>query len=149
MRPIRRILAATDFSPDSEEAARYAVELARSLGAQVTLLHVFQPPMYPRDPATGTIAAAQLPAVYQLAREALEQAASTVEAALAQPVETQLVDDSPAEGILRAAREGDFDLIAMGTHGRTGLKHLLMGSVAERVVRYADRPVLTVHEAAH
>ena len=150
MKTIRRILVATDFSEDSEEATRYAVTLARALGAQVTLFHACQPPVYPSAEAGVIMAGAELIAsLVESARTALAEAGPRAAAALGRPVATQLDEGAPTECILRAARTGEFDLIVMGTHGRTGLRHLLLGSVAEHIVRRAALPVLTVHAPRH
>ena len=108
----------------------------------VTVLTVFQPP-------TLAVAAEVLTSALDVrtlgrASQGLAEAARRVAAAGALDVVTVLCEGSPYDEILAHAREGRFDLIVMGTHGRTGLEHMLMGSVAEKVVRTAPCPVLTV-----
>jgi nucleotide-binding universal stress UspA family protein len=136
--PIRTILHPTDFSGPSEIAFRMACALARDCGARLVVLHVAEFPanVYPEatrhdDPAL------RHPALWAKVRR-LRPPSPEV------PVEHRLADGDAAEEVLRAARETGSDLVVMGTHGRTGLRHLLMGSVAERVVRQAPCPVLTV-----
>jgi nucleotide-binding universal stress UspA family protein len=136
--PIRTILHPTDFSGPSGLAFRMACGLARDFGARLVVLHVAEFPanVYPEatrheDPAR------RHPALWAKVRR-LRPPSPEV------PVEHWLADGDAAEEVLRAARETGSDLIVMGTHGRTGLKHLLMGSVAQQVVRKAPCPVLTV-----
>jgi nucleotide-binding universal stress UspA family protein len=136
--PIRTILLPTDFSDPSGLAFRLACALARDFGARLVLLHVVEFPanVYPEatrhdDPAL------RHPALWDKVRQ-LRLPSPEVR------VEHRLADGDAAAEVLRAAAETHSDLIVMGTHGRTGLKHLLMGSVAEQVVRKAPCPVLTV-----
>jgi nucleotide-binding universal stress UspA family protein len=150
MTHIRKILVATDFSEDSEEATRYAVELGRALDGGVTLFHACQPQVYPTPDAGVIMVGPELIAsLVEAARAALHEAAPRAAAALGRPVATELGEGAPTDCILRAAVDGGFDLIVMGTHGRTGLRHLLLGSVAEHVVRHSSIPVMTVHAARH
>jgi nucleotide-binding universal stress UspA family protein len=138
MLPIRTILHPTDFSPCSAEAFQVACSLARDYGARLFLLHV-QPPVVitgewglpPPEPAD----------VRKTLQEQLGQ--------LRPPdpkisVEHHLKEGEAVAEILRLAQESHCDLIVIGTHGWTGLNRLLMGSVAEEVVRKAPCPVLTV-----
>lgn len=121
----REILLATDFSEPSRAAARVAVEYARRFGARLHLLHVVSPTT---DPAPR-------PTLEHLAEELGREV----------PVVTAVVSGLPvAEEIVRYARTHRIDLIVVGTHGRTGPSRLLLGSVAERVVRTAPCPVLAV-----
>ena len=144
MRPIRKILAVTDFSPCADEALLHALEMARRFDAAVTLLHVYAIPVIELPP--GVIVAGSAEMIDGLVRsgnEALEARRRSAD----RPLDTKLVEGIPFVEILRVATEGDYDLLVLGTHGRTGLKHLVFGSVAERVVRKAPCPVLIVHEA--
>jgi nucleotide-binding universal stress UspA family protein len=147
MRPICSILAATDFSPGSAEALTFAFDLARTLGARVTLFHAWQLPSYVFPDGSAYVMPPE-----ELARLAaqidaqLAAAARDAEKRTGGAVATRSATGRPADEIVRAARDGDYDLIVMGTHGRTGLKHLFLGSVAENVVRHADRPVITVRQ---
>ena len=132
--PVERILVAIDFSLCSLTALEYAEELARSLGAELLLLHA------EGSPAVGSVMAALSHAA---AERELER---TVQHLRAHQLEARslLRPGSPPEEVLKAAEDERASLIVMGTHGRTGVAHLLMGSVAERVVRGAPCPVLTV-----
>jgi nucleotide-binding universal stress UspA family protein len=147
---IRRILAPTDFSETSQTAVRYALDLAQKTNARVTLLHAYTLPVYP----AGVDGAAFIPSFTALA-EPVRMAEAEIGELVARLGPTKVVLDSrtvagpPADAIIQMARDEAFDLIVMGTHGRTGLRHLLLGSVAERVVRTATTPVLTIcHRAA-
>lgn len=143
---ISRILVPVDFSPHSDRALRYAASLARRLGASLELLHVVEDPF-----ATGAWSSeVYVPNVTELldsmiadARRRLEDLKDIV-APEGVPISTVVLKGRPAPTILEHAKNGQFDLVVMGTHGRTGLAHLLMGSVAEAVVRRAPCPVLTL-----
>lgn len=134
---IRVILHPTDFSPGCEHSLQVARSLARDLGARLVLLHVVPYGFYANDMTVPVD-----PGVY---REALAEECQLVDGPdLKFPAETRLARGDAAEEILRAAAELDCGLIVMGTHGRTGLSRLLMGSVTEYVVPRADCPVLAV-----
>lgn len=140
MLPIKTILHPTDFSGPSEYAFQLACSLARDYGAKLVVLHVDMPPV-----TMGEVITYMEPENY---KEKLWAEFHRLEAS--EPgirdlrVETKLVEGNPAKEILRAANEIMPELIVMGTHGRTGLGRLLMGSVAEEVVRKSLFPVLTV-----
>lgn len=149
MAPFKKILVPIDFSPYSERATALAIELAKKFDSSLTLLHAYSIPTYP------------LPEGYVLASpevvaDLMEKTSSAMKAVRARvleqgvaKVESLLVEGSAFAEIVRTAREKNFDLIVMGTHGRTGLKHALMGSVAEKVVRKAHCPVLSVRDPEH
>src|SRR6266511_5710538 len=143
---IRQILAPTDFSEFSKQAVQCAYELAQKFGAKLLLLHVVELPPYPIDgfvPArTGLLEDLQRQASLDLAQVLLEAQGATVE------IRRQVVVGIPYRTIVEVAAAEKVDLIVMATHGRTGLSHLVMGSVAERVVRTAPCPVLTIRPAA-
>jgi nucleotide-binding universal stress UspA family protein len=146
--PIARILVPVDFSSHSDRAFRYALRLASRFGASVELLHVVDNPV-----ASGTWTAEvyvpNLPEILDsLLREAEKRLAALKSAAAGEgvSVETHVLTGQPAHTIIEHGRTGGFDLIVMGTHGRTGFSHLFAGSVAERVVRRAPCPVLTVRD---
>ena len=145
MSEIRRILSPVDFSDTSEHALSYAIDLASRLGADVQLVHVYQIPAYAL-PDGALIAQpdyiAKLTDELQRELDDLVRRFSGHEVKL----EGHLVQGVPYVEITRVAKEKGADMIVMGTHGRTGLKHLLLGSVAERVVRTAEVPVLTVRK---
>lgn len=156
MPEVRLILVPVDFSAGSEAAAAYAGWLAGQLGARVRLMHAV-------EPATSAMPSGVPPYVYEqlrasreaVRREAereLEAMAARLEGRDGAPrpevaVETGAVDraESAGDTIVRVARDARADLIVMGTHGRSGLRRMLLGSVAEQVVRSADCPVLTLH----
>jgi nucleotide-binding universal stress UspA family protein len=137
---LRVILHPTDFSPCSESALRVARSLARDHGARLIVLHVAPLEVL----IDGTTAVAWDPQSY---RDALEQARGRIEGTdLKYPVETRLGRGDEVTEILQAAQEVECGLIVLGTHGRTGLGRLLMGSVAEAVLRRAACPVLVVKD---
>jgi nucleotide-binding universal stress UspA family protein len=149
MDPIKKILCPTDFSDSSQAACALAVELAGKLGASVDFVHVVQAPVYVgwEDSPAGLAATAQL---LEQTRERCEQqlkAAAEQYTGRGVTIECELQDGTPHQQIAELSKQ--VDLIVMGTHGRTGLPHLLMGSVAERVVRTASCPVLTVPMHRH
>jgi universal stress protein A len=148
MKPFKKILVPVDFSPQSAEAVRYAADLSRRCEASVELLHVFQTTTYALPESYVVPAGSQLQAIMNEFESQLCAAKRAAEDAGALHVETQLLHGGVATEILRCAREHECDLLVMGTHGRTGMKHMLLGSVAEYLVRVAPCPVLTVHAPA-
>jgi len=143
---ITRILVPMDFSEESSRAAEYALSLAAKLGASVELLHVVEDPI-----ASGAWGAeayvVNVPdLITELEADAKRRLASIKAGYEAHgvPIETSVVTGSPARTIVALAEGQECRLIVMGTHGRSGLSHMLLGSVAERVVRTAPCPVLTV-----
>lgn len=133
---VRVILHPTDFSVDSEAALQVARSLARDHGARLIILHVATLDVF----SDGTAAAEIDNGVYREALDDLRRRISGPD--LKHPVETLLSRGFAAEGIIESAKNVGCDLIVMGTHGRTGLTRLLMGSVAENVLPRADCPVL-------
>lgn len=147
----KRILVATDFSPGASAALDHAVDLAERFGATVVALHVWPPPTVLR--ADDALSLAGQP-YQQLAELASRRASAEMDEFLAPLAERegvwfrrQVAMGDPAETIVEVATDGEFDLIVMGTHGRTGLKRMILGSVAEAVCRHAPCPVLTIREA--
>jgi len=141
---VTRILVPTDFSPGAEGALRWGVTLADKLGAELIFLHVL-------DLNLGAVAGlpsdvAAIPAVDELARLLRAEATESMGALAARypKARTIILEGSPRDAIPRVAREEGASLIVMGTLGRTGLSHLVFGSVAEHVVRHSPVPVLTV-----
>jgi len=132
------ILHPTDFSEHSQFAFRLACALARDYNARLVLLHVMQPPMVVY--AGGPVPAEMWPSAEEVQGHLhqLENDAHRVR------VESQILEGDPVDMILRAAKETHSDLIVMGTHGRRALARLLVGSVAESVLRKSPCPVLTV-----
>ena len=141
--PFQRILCPIDFDANSFGALDTACKLAREGGAKLQLLHVVPITV----PATGQpLAIEPMEGAARDARIRLERLAGE----RLQNIEHELavVTGDPAAEIVRIAGESNPDVIVMATHGRTGLRHLLLGSVAERVVREAPCPVLTVRASA-
>jgi nucleotide-binding universal stress UspA family protein len=139
MFPIRTVLHPTDFSDRSDAAFGVAAALARDYGARLVVLHVA-----PND----VVYAGLIGAVRTDPRRYLEAIAARLAEyhadGLAAPIATHLVEGEVVAGILRAAAEVAADLIVLGSHGRSGLGRVLLGSVAEGVLRHAPCPVLTV-----
>lgn len=138
----RKILCPTDFSEGSRQALRLALE---KLGteSQLVLAHVWQPP-YVYGPDAGGPGEV-MTETKSLAVNELERWKSEAEQLGAPQVSTLLVTGAPWHEIVELARrDPEIDLIVMGSHGYTGLTHVLLGSVAEKVVRHAPCPVLTV-----
>ena len=143
---LRRILHATDFSPASTPSLRWAIELARANRGQLLVLHVMTPPALAM-PAEGYVS----PALYEsLESSARAQARKRLDAVVARARKAGaratglLLEGVPHEVIARTARSRKADLLVIGTHGRSGLAKLFLGSVATRLVSMAPRPVLTV-----
>jgi nucleotide-binding universal stress UspA family protein len=145
---LKRILVPSDFSECSDAAVRYGLELARKFGAKLYLLHVVQ------DPATqpwGTegFAVPLLEAVEQWQKDAKIRLENSIPADDRANTSAFCAIASPFPEILRFAADNEIDLIVMGTHGRGGVSHVLLGSLAEKVVRRAPCPVLTVRHPEH
>ena len=146
--PTPHVLVPTDFSEFAEQALDYAIRLARTLNARLTVLHVIQP-----IPLAGVDMGVALPATYL--QEVEEAVQGSMEAALARVTAAGLTGERvvlygvPFQEIVETAKARQVDLIIMGTHGRTGLLHVLLGSVAEKVVRLAPCSVLVVRQADH
>jgi universal stress protein A len=140
---IQHVLVPTDFSAPAEQALDYAIRLARTFSARLTLLHVIQP-----IPMGGVDMGVALPETYL--QEVEEAAQGSMEEALARVTAAGLTAEQlvlygvPFQEIVETAKARQVDLIVMGTQGRTGLMHVLLGSVAERVVRLAPCSVLVV-----
>jgi universal stress protein A len=140
---ITRILVPIDFSGDADAAFSYASALAVTFGASLHLLHVVEDPLaagaWSSEIYTAEIAGLQI----NLVRDA-EQRLRGYVSGKAGEITTEVRTGHVARAVLEFAKEKVIDLIVMGTHGRTGLAHVVMGSVAERVVRLAPCPVLTL-----
>jgi nucleotide-binding universal stress UspA family protein len=142
MLPIKVILHPTDFSQLSEHAFQLACMLARDTDARLIVLHVHDRPVLAY---AGVAMAPPSPPPSDDERAAIRAQLDSVRPTeLEIPVTHRLEAGDPATGILEVARETSCDMIVMGTHGRTGLRRLLMGSVAEKVMHGAICPVVTV-----
>jgi nucleotide-binding universal stress UspA family protein len=149
---LKRILHASDFSPASRPAFAMARVLAKKLGARLILFHAYEriAPLVmasPMMPMAGPAAGALIDDLWTSARTAgargLERLAARARRGGLR-VSTRLEAGAPASAIVRAAKKERAALVVLGTHGRTGLPRLLLGSVAERVIRTAPCPVVTV-----
>jgi nucleotide-binding universal stress UspA family protein len=140
---LRRIVVATDFSTPGEHALGVGVSLAKQLGAEVHVVHAFDIPLAMVTPYEVTVPDGLIREAREAARKKLDTA---LDAIRKQGLEAtgHLGEVPAAPAIADVAREVKADLVVIGTHGRTGLKHVLLGSVAERTVRHAPCPVLTV-----
>jgi nucleotide-binding universal stress UspA family protein len=143
---IHNILVPTDFSDPADAALAHARELAEKFGSRIELLHVVATPvLYPTVADTSTLAMAQVVAdVETSARQALEELGRKLDLPEGR-VSVRICVGTPVTEILEAVADDEIDLVVMGTHGRGMVEHLLLGSVAERVVRRSPVPVLTVH----
>lgn len=146
---IRRIMFPTDFSEPSKEAAQYAMDLAEKFDAELHLFHAVSPiisysemSMFATD--EGYLSQQELVAAEkQLLERVLDSSWTTKHR-----VKYKTVLGFPVEQILAYAKENEIDLIVLGTHGYSGFAHTLIGSVAEKIVRMSDCPVLTVHRGS-
>lgn len=138
----KRVLVPTDFSAESLKAVHFATEFAKRFGASIRLLHVVEPPSVIQE----SVIAAALLSSKELARDAQTrlQAWARDEIDEMVPVQTEARVGKPYVEIAAAAKVSDTDLIIIATHGHTGLKHVLLGSTAERVVQHSPCPVLVV-----
>ena len=137
------VLVPTDFSASAEQTLDYAIRLARTLNARLTVLHVIQP-----VPMAGSDMGVALPEAYlqdleEAVQRSMEETLARVTAA-GLTAERIVVYGVPFQEIIETAKARQVDLIVMGTHGRTGYMHVLLGSVAEKVIRLAPCSVLVV-----
>lgn len=140
MKPFKHILVPTDFEASSSEAIEVAMNLAQAFDSKLTLVHVWEVPVYPYMEflTTELITSLEQAATERMAK-ALENVRKVVPNA-----ESMLKTGVAWDGILHAIQETKPDLVVMGTHGRRGVRHVVLGSVAEKVLRLASVPVLTV-----
>jgi nucleotide-binding universal stress UspA family protein len=140
----KKILCPVDFSDASRSALQVASELARRFGGEVTVFHAYPLPGYTLPEGTVLPASGMLQELAEQTDALLARWKSEALADGAPGVETAKAIGEPAAEIVAAAEDGKFDAIVVGTHGRGGIAHMLLGSVAERVVRRAPMPVVTV-----
>lgn len=140
---LKEILVPMDFSEGSEKALKYARKLGEQFGSSITLLHVIQPMVYPAELGYPPTVVDTLD---ESVRQKIEERLASAAAGAQLPIRTLVRTGQPYHEITTAAKDLDTDLIIIATHGWTGLKHVLMGSTAERVVRHSPCPVLTVRE---
>ncbi|HVW24480.1 MAG TPA: universal stress protein [Polyangiaceae bacterium] len=141
---LKSILVPTDFGPTAAKALDLAVDLAKKYGATITLLHVYEVPVYPYP---GTLV--DIDFVTPIREAAQKELASAFDALKLRGVEarSELEFGVPWSVILDKAAHRKADLIVIGTHGRKGVMHAILGSVAEKVVRLSPIPVLTVRSS--
>jgi nucleotide-binding universal stress UspA family protein len=153
MSPLAKILVPTDFSDGAGVALVRALQLRQLVSGKLTLLHIYELPVvyanvYPFNPDLVT-------QIERGVREVMERTLKDARARARQlggdqgpPIDAKVFAGTPSQGIVDEAKDGGYDLIVMGTHGRRGLSHLLIGSVAERVVRTAPCAVMTIRGPA-
>ncbi|MDD2366953.1 MAG: universal stress protein [Desulfuromonadaceae bacterium] len=148
MKSFEKILVAVDFSNNSESAFTYALKLAEQFNSEITIIHVINEPVDLRGFYVPHIS------FDELEREIEDSAVKMMEEfckknlGIFSNFKTQILRGIPYDEIITAAAELEASLIVLGTHGRTGIDHILFGSTAERVVRSASCPVLTVRLTA-
>jgi nucleotide-binding universal stress UspA family protein len=146
MYSVKKILVPIDFSDYSINALHYSVNFAEHFKAKIYLVYVVEPAVYPADFSMGQVS---IPAMdVDLTNRAKEELDKLAKSEFIEHVETEVIIKSgkPFIEIIETASEKDIDLIIISTHGHTGVEHLLFGSTAEKVVRKAPCPVLTLRE---
>jgi universal stress protein A len=144
---VQHVLVPIDFSATADRALEYAIALAQQLHARLTLLHVLHLTPLEMGEMTPGVTATYLDDLETDAQHLLQASLERVQRAGLQG-DSLLVQGTPTHTIVDAAGTQGVDLIIMGTHGRTGLTHVLLGSVAEHVVRQAPCPVLVIRKAS-
>ncbi len=139
----KTILVPTDFSETSDRALDYAIDLASRIGASVVVMHAYELPIV-GFPDGAYIASAE--AATSIATAAQKGLDMTVASRMERGVDLKKVlkQDAPWEAVNVVAKEVGADLVVCGTHGRKGLAHALLGSIAEKIIRTSDIPVLTI-----
>ncbi len=140
---ITRILAPVDFSPASDHAFAYAIELAAKLNAEVHAVHVYQLPVYTFTEGAVTAGPEVVTKIVDASNEAIKKLIDKHQRS-GVTMHGHVLEGMPHEAILELAQTKGVQLIVMGTHGRNGLTRFLLGSVAERVVRTSSVPVLSI-----
>jgi nucleotide-binding universal stress UspA family protein len=143
---IKKILVPIDFSDYSKSALKYAVNFCKNCNGEMILIYVVEPVIYPPDFSMGQIAIPSVNAEWdERAKQELDKLAKE-EIPDSVAIKTIIKTGKPFLEIIETAGELDVDLIIIATHGRTGVEHILFGSTAEKVVRKAPCPVLTIRE---
>ena len=145
---VERILVPVDYSTCSRAALRTAVELAQKFNAALDVVHVWDRPSYVTDVVMTTTEPVSgkslIRMIQENAQRDLDEFLQTSELPSGTSVAGRLLSGDPASALLHELRGRAHDLVVVGTHGRTGLSHVLLGSVAEKLVRLSPVPVLTV-----
>jgi universal stress protein A len=144
MKPFDKILIAIDFSENSNYAFEYALTLARQFNAELTLMHVINEPVDLRGFYVPHISFEQLEKEIEAGAVSMMEKFCQEKLAGFTGYQTAIITGIPYEEIIRKSQEISASLIVLGTHGRTGLDHIIFGSTAERVVRASTCPVLTI-----
>lgn len=139
----KKILVPSDFSEDAEAALDLAIQIAQDMGAELHLVHAYRLPVEMLSPYGVPLPDAVVPEIRKAAGGQLQEQLDRVRRSGVQ-AEAHLREGTAPEAVAEAARALGADLIVMGTRGRTGLAHVVLGSVAERTLRAAPCPVLTV-----
>ena len=143
---IKKVLVPIDFSDYSKSALKYAVDFAQKFNAEIMLVYVVEPVIYPPDFSMGQIAIPSVNTEWDIkAKEEIDKLAAS-EIPDVVTVKTMIKTGKPFIEIIETAAEEDVDVIIIATHGHSGMEHILFGSTAEKVVRKAPCPVLTLRE---
>lgn len=144
---IHKILVPIDFSENAKSALRYAFQLANIFKAEIILIHVLEPMLYPPDFSLGQII---LPSIdtHEIEDKAKEELQKLADAESAKELQKQVIVKSgkPFAEIIETAKEENVDLIIISSHGHSGMEQIIFGSTSEKVVRKAPCPVLTVRD---
>jgi len=143
---IKKVSVPVDFSDYSKSSLRYAVNFAKHFNADICLVYVVEPMVYPPDFSMGQIA---IPSVdIEMDKRAAEELSNLAKKEIPPEVKSKTIvkTGKPFVEIIETAAEENVDLIIIATHGHTGIEHVLFGSTAEKVVRKAPCPVLTLRE---
>ena len=145
---IRRILIPIDYSQNSQAALAYGAELAQSFGASVDIVHVWDRPTYVTDAVMVQRPGEAHKPIGELIRENAQKDMDEFLSGITLPSgvasNSRLLSGDPSTTLLAELKKGEHDLVVLSTHGRTGFAHLLLGSIAEKLVRLSPVPVLTV-----
>jgi nucleotide-binding universal stress UspA family protein len=143
---VERILVAVDFGETSNRALKWAIDLAKPLGAEIIVVHAYELPVY-GFPEGALVVSADVATRLATGAQAALDALVALHANDGVKIRGVLREGTVAEEINAVADQVSADLIVVGTHGHRGVKRFFLGSVAERVVRTSTRPVVTVHVA--
>jgi len=145
---IRRIMIPIDYSENCRAALAYGAELAVTLGASLDIVHVWDRPTYVADAVMVQRPGEAHQPIGELIRENAQKDMNEFLSGLSLPggvpVTSRLLSGEPASTLVAELKKGEHDLVVLSSHGRTGLVHLLLGSIAEKLVRLSPVPVLTV-----
>ncbi|MDI6804675.1 MAG: universal stress protein [Bacteroidota bacterium] len=146
---LKKILVPIDFSDFSKNALKYAVPFAKQFGAEIILVYVVEPTIYPADFSFGQVGFPSMEAeIYKRGKTELDKLAEKEIQGIVQ-ARTRVETGKPFVEINRVAKEEEVDLIIIATHGHTGVEHIIFGSTAEKVVRKAPCPVLSIRTPEH